>query len=481
MSRVKFKLSYQFFFTQFIIVLMACLMIGLLVSHFLKDYLFDSMVNDLTAYGVTISRDLEHSPGDQTNQVLNSYQRILEVKKIHFSILDQDNTVVYPNNDRPLPPDFTISDSDLKQLENGKVVVNKEDNRFNQVMSVVYVPILNMNQEYTGSIVLNAPISGTEQVVGTINQYMFYTILLSIAMALVLSLIFSRIQVNRINKMKKATREVIRGNYDTRLKANQFDEIGELAHDFNHMTETLSESQAEIKRQEKRRRQFIADVSHEMRTPLTTISGLTEGLVNDIIPKSETDRCIALIDTEAKRLAKLVNENLDYERIRSNKIQLYKTRFQAKAFLEVIKEQLDYLAEEKGNQIIVTAPANLEVFADYDRLTQVLINIVKNSIQFTKNGQIEISGRTDYKETIIAIKDNGIGMNTGELEQIWDRFYKADMSRTSTAFGESGIGLSIVKQLIEYHAGKIEVESEPEKGTTFTLYLPLFSDNEEEQ
>ncbi|MBF3375366.1 HAMP domain-containing histidine kinase, partial [Leptospira borgpetersenii serovar Arborea] len=105
----------------------------------------------------------------------------------------------------------------------------------------------------------------------------------------------------------------------------------------------------------------------------------------------------ALIDTEARRLTKLVNENLDYEKIRSNKIKLHKTRFNGKEFLELIKEQLDYVASEKGNKITVAVDKDMAIYADYDRLTQVFINIVKNSVQFTENGQITLTGTQDYK------------------------------------------------------------------------------------
>ncbi|EAC3357342.1 HAMP domain-containing histidine kinase [Listeria monocytogenes] len=479
MKRMKFKYAYQLFFTQFIILLIACIMIGLLVSHSLKDYFYQSQVDDLTSYGETISMDLRHSPQDATVQVLNTYQRTLDVKKIHYTIKNANDKTIYPTQmDQPLPKDFSISSEDKKKLESGETVSKKIDNRFNREMTIVYVPIMD-GDKFVGSIVLNSPISGTEQVIGTINRYMFYTILLSITVALILSAILSKLQVNRINKLRAATKDVIQGNYKARLKENNFDEIGALAIDFNKMTQTLEISQEEIERQEKRRRQFIADVSHEMRTPLTTISGLTEGLVNDIIPKSETDRCIALIDTEARRLTKLVNENLDYEKIRSNKIKLHKTRFNGKEFLELIKEQLDYVASEKGNKITVAVDKDMAIYADYDRLTQVFINIVKNSVQFTENGQITLTGTQDYKESVLTITDTGIGMNTEELEQIWERFYKADMSRTNTAFGESGIGLSIVKQLIEYHDGTITVTSEPNKGTSFTIRLPFFQDNEQ--
>lgn len=477
MMSVKFKYIYQLFLTQFVILLIACLMIGLSISHFLKDYFFEEQVGILTKYGDTISNDLKYSPGNQTVSVLNSYQRILDVNHIHYTIMNNENQTIYPSSSRPLPPDFKISDADMKKLKKGETVTIKVDSRFNQEMSVVYVPIMN-GESYLGAVILNAPISGTEKVVGTINQYMFYAILISILVALILSFLMSKLQVNRINKLRDATKRVTRGDYETRLKENKVDEIGELAHDFNRMTENLAESREEIERQERRRRQFITDVSHEMRTPLTTISGLTEGLVNDVIPKSETSRAIKLIDTEAKRLTKLVNENLDYERIQANKIVLYPTKFGVHAFLDLLSEQLEPLAREKKNILIVDAPLDLEVYADYDRLTQIVMNIVKNSIQFTENGTITLRGYKDYKETILQIHDTGIGMDTEELEQIWERFYKADISRTNTAFGESGIGLSIVRQLVEIHGGSVTAESEPGCGSTFTIRLPFYGDND---
>ncbi|EUJ32792.1 putative two-component sensor histidine kinase [Listeria floridensis FSL S10-1187] len=321
-------------------------MIGLLVSQFLKNYFYESQVEVLTNYGEKISAELKHAAGDQTLSTLEAYQRVLDVNDIRYTLLNESNETLFPASSRPLPPDFKISESDTKKLKNGKTVTIKVDNRFNQEMSVVYVPLMN-GDTYLGSIILNSPISGTEKVIDAINRYMFFTILLSIAIALILSAILAKLQVNRINRLRDATKRVIAGDYETRLRENNWDEIGELASDFNQMTKTLSASREEVERQEKRRRQFIADVSHEMRTPLTTISGLTEGLVNDVIPESETKRVIHLIDKESRRLTKLVNENLDYERIRSNKIKLYKTRFSVKSIAELLMEQLEPLANAK--------------------------------------------------------------------------------------------------------------------------------------
>ncbi|WP_167628891.1 two component system sensor histidine kinase PieS [Listeria valentina] len=476
---MKFKYVYQLFATQFIILLATCLLIGLLISNFLKDYLYESQVELLTKYGEKISSEIRF-PGDEDMRTtsLEAYQHVLDVDNIRYTILNNHEQIVFPTSNRPLPPDFKISKKASKNLKKGETVTIKVDNRFNQEMSVVYVPILS-GKTFLGSVILNSPISGTEKVIGTINRYMFFTILLSVIIALVLSAILAKLQVNRINRLREATKRVISGDYETRLNENNWDEIGALSSDFNKMTETLAASKEEIERQEKRRRQFIADVSHEMRTPLTTISGLTEGLVNNVIPESETNRVIHLIDKESRRLTKLVNENLDYERIRANKIKLEKSRFSVQALSDVLVEQLEPLAHLKSDQLILDIETDLLVFADYDRLTQILLNILKNSIQFTENGSITLSGRSDYKETILEITDTGVGMDPKELEQIWDRFYKADLSRTSTSFGESGIGLSIVKQLVKAHDGSITVTSKQNQGTSFVIRLPNFSDLEE--
>ena len=154
-----------------------------------------------------------------------------------------------------------------------------------------------------------------------------------------------------------------------------------------------------------------------------------------------------LVSKETNRLIRLVNENLDYEKIRSNQVKLMKEEIELVEVLEIIQDQLEILAEVKSNKIVVEVEENVRFFADYDRLVQILINITKNSIQFTENGTIALRGKAGYKETIIEIEDTGIGIDPKEVENIWRRFYKADLSRTTNPYGEFGLGFSIVKQL----------------------------------
>jgi signal transduction histidine kinase len=295
---------------------------------------------------------------------------------------------------------------------------------------------------------------------------------LSGIVALIISYFYAMFQVRRINRMKGATKEVANGNFDIILPVHNRDEFDELAEDFNQMTFSLKESQEEIKRQEERRRQFMADASHEMRTPLTTINGLLEGLEYNAIPENQKENAIRLMKNETERLIRLVNENLDYEKIRTNQISIVVKKFNATDALKTILSQLESKAEPANDQLILETTQEIDIFADYDRFVQIMVNIIQNAIQFTKDGEIRVKIEKGYLETIIEISDTGIGMTEEQLKNIWDRYYKVDPSRKNRKFGESGLGLPIVQQLVRLHKGKIDVKSELNQGTTFRISFP---------
>jgi signal transduction histidine kinase len=272
--------------------------------------------------------------------------------------------------------------------------------------------------------------------------------------------------------MRKATKQIADGNFDVHLDVKNNDELDDLAEDFNQMAVALKDSHIEIDRQEERRRNFMADVAHEMRTPLTTINGLLEGLAFNAIPENQKDRCISLMQNETRRLIRLVNENLDYEKILTNQITIAIQKLNGTEILENVIEQLDKKAQEKNDQLILETIEPVDVYADYDRFVQVMVNVITNAIQFTEDGEIRIGITRGYMETIVTISDTGIGMSEEQVKNIWDRYYKADPSRKNTKYGESGLGLSIVDQLVKLHGGTIKVESKLDEGTTFTITFP---------
>ncbi|POD87053.1 Sensor histidine kinase YclK [Lactiplantibacillus plantarum subsp. plantarum] len=305
-----------------------------------------------------------------------------------------------------------------------------------------------------------------------IEKNLFIALLVSGIAALLLSYILARYSVRRINRLRYATHSVANGDFDIQVDSNHKDEIDDLADDFNGMVNSLRTSNEEIKRQEKRRREFMADAAHEMRTPLTTINGILEGLAYDAIPEEDKGHSIELMQNETKRLIRLVNENLDYEKIRTGQIALNKTNFDGAEVLHNLVEQLTKKAAAADDEFKLTVPEKLPVWADYDRFVQVLFNIMQNAIQFSQANVIEVTGsRTDHA-TVVAIQDHGIGMTPDQVKNIWERYYKADPSRKNTKYGESGLGLAISHQLVQQHGGSIKVDSVENEGTCFTVTFP---------
>jgi signal transduction histidine kinase len=430
---------------------------------------YKNKVDELESYGENILRDITEG-NLSSDRIVNEYMTVLGGRNISFSIFDEKGSVIFPADKHG--GDLRLVDEVLEQISSGEtLIVKNRTKRSNQEVTLVAIPYI-VNGQLAGGILLTAPISGSREMISQINQYLFYTVLIALVVAVLLSLILSRIHVHRIKRIQAATSSVAGGNYTVKLPSSTFDEIGELAEDFNSMVMRLNTSKEEIESLENRRRNFMSDVSHELRTPLTTISGVIEGLKNNMIAEEEKEKGIQLVSKETKRLIRLVNENLDYDKIRSNQIKLTKEEIPLDELFEIIQEQLSLQAEEKGNSIQIEVEEGTSIFADYDRLVQILINITKNSIQFTSNGSIYLRGKNGIRETIIEIQDTGIGIDPMEIEKIWHRFYKAEISRTSNPFGEFGLGLSIVKQLVQLHNGKIEVTSEKGKGTIFTIRFP---------
>ena len=470
--KFKLKYFYQQFFSHMGILIVAFLVLSLLFAKYMEEFIYKNNADELIAYGEQMIEDLNRT-GDTGTYIFSSYTRVLAGQNIKYSIFNENRKIIYPTGGR-----IILKDEEWESIENGNIhIVNQDYKRFEQGVTFVLLPIF-QNDEFIGGILLYSPISGLSEMITEINQYLFYMVIIALVISLLLSWFLSTFHVKRIKKLQHATSQVAEGNYDVHVHSSNVDEIGELAEDFNKMVDQLKTQMDEIDSLENRRRQFMADVSHELRTPLTTISGVVEGIRSDMIPVEEQAKGMNLVSKETKRLIRLVNENLDYEKVRSNQVKLMKEDIQMAEVLEIIQEQLDLLAEEKNDRIIVETDEEVYVNADYDRLTQILINIVKNSIQFTENGSIYLRAKQGDSETIIEIEDTGIGMNPDEVKNIWRRFYKADISRANNPYGEFGLGLSIVQQLVHMHDGTIEVTSEKGKGTKFEIRIPYVKERD---
>src|SRR5699024_5111700 len=393
--------------------------------------------------------------------------QLLASEIIVIQVYLSDGRTIYPIYDQRF--DANLSQEELQLIQSGQYLGFRTVDRYNQNGEVepyltVYLHHHDVGEFPSGFISLAAPLDDLQARLDAVRQNIFISLILAIIMGIIISTVYSILQTRKIHRLQYATRQIGQGNYDVTIATDGQDEFGDLSRDFQKMSHSLMESQEEIKRQEGLRRQFMMDVAHEMRTPLTTMSGLLEGLQHNMIPEKQRGRSLELIQRETKRLTRLVNENLDYEKIRSHQFVLAKQENDGNKLLDQIKEQLSRKAAKKNINILVEAEEGLIVWADYDRIIQILINLVTNAIQFSEDSDIILQGKMQEEYSEIKVIDKGIGIDPAHLKSIWERFYKVDESRKNTEFGESGIGLSVVQSLIEAHQGNIQVDSELGKG-----------------
>jgi Signal transduction histidine kinase len=299
------------------------------------------------------------------------------------------------------------------------------------------------------------------------NEALLYATFAATVVAIILSLYLSRNVIAPIRVMSLASQRIAEGRYDERVQVPGEDELAQLAHRFNQMAEKLNQVEA-------MRRRLIGDVSHELRTPLTAIKGSMEGLMDGVLPA--TYETYQQIHAEADRLNRLVDDLQELSRVEARAYELNLRPLDISLLLRTVTKRLSPQFESKHISLeLNTAPDLPHVFADEDRIIQVLTNLTGNALQYTpEGGRITIGSHQRNHELQITIHDTGIGIPAEQLSNIFDRFYRVDKSRSRRAGGGSGIGLTIARALVEAQGGRIWAESAGEgQGSSFTLTLPI--------
>ncbi|MDX9918066.1 MAG: ATP-binding protein, partial [Gudongella sp.] len=225
---------------------------------------------------------------------------------------------------------------------------------------------------------------------------------------------------------------------------------------------------------ENMRKEFVANVSHELKTPITTIKSYTETLMGEDIPSDVHERFLSVIDSECDRMARLVRDLLQLSNLDYKKTKWAKVRIDVNELIRDILLKLDVLLQEKSQETDCDlSNSSAFIMGDRDGIEQVLINVISNAIKYTEdNGKIQISTNISKGRVRIRVKDNGIGIPSYDLDRIFERFYRVEKGR-SRNLGGTGLGLSIAKEIIEAHNGEIKLISKDGEGTTADIYFPL--------
>lgn len=299
-----------------------------------------------------------------------------------------------------------------------------------------------------------------------INNALVISGLAAILAAMGVSWFVSQRIIRPIRSLVTVSHRIASGHYEQRLRLDTHDEFAELVDSFNRMAASLADTDA-------MRVRLLGDVSHELKTPLAGIKGYMEGLQDGVLPA--TPETFQLIHREADRLQRLVEDLQELSRTEAGQVQVQITTCKPSEIIMPVVNRMRPQFIEKNITLIPDIADNLPpVRADMDRTAQVLTNLLGNALQFTSSGgEVRVTAIREHHHLLFSVSDTGIGLAPGDLEHIFERFYRVDKSR-SRSRGGSGIGLTVAKYLVEAQGGSIHATSEgPGKGSQFSFTLPL--------
>lgn len=376
-----------------------------------------------------------------------------------IQIADLNGNILRSNNEFSLEEKFKIP----KGVESKIIQRTFKRELTNEKVMAIYVPLRNKENEIIGIL---RYITSLELVDKLIYRLFIYSIIFLLVLFLILStlsLFFTKTIINPIEKIILATEKLAKGKYNTRINDEFKDEMETLANSINLMAEKIQES-------EKSKNEFISAITHEIRTPLTSIKGWGETIItSDLNNKEEIGTGLSVIIKETERLSDMVEELLEFSKLEAGNLVIYKEK------VDIAKLVNDIISIYKGKfsqkKIVCQLNNNLAkkvINIDSNRIRQVIINILENAYKFSNyNSEIKINLKEDKKYTIIKISDKGIGITEKNLKKVKTKFFKSDSKKSG-----SGLGLSISNEIVKLHDGKLLIESEFNKGTTVSIFIP---------
>lgn len=334
--------------------------------------------------------------------------------------------------------------------------------------TIVYTKIVNV-ADYSSIIMVSGNITPLNATTETLASQMRYIALFMIVAVAILTLLMYRHIAKPIIGITSNAKQLPQGKYTIDPKTNRYKEAADL-------NNTLVQAANDIQKADKAKRDLISNVSHDLRTPLTMIGGYGEMMID--LPEEKTDENIQVIVDETKRLNALVNDLLDMSRLQDGRIVLHKEVFDISALLKTQLQKYDVYRMQEGYTIESELLDTIYVNADKIRIEQVINNFLNNAVNYGGEAKHIIVREIKKENTVrIEVQDFGEGIDPEDLDNIWDRYYKVDKEHVRVSNG-SGIGLNIVKQLLELHGVPYGVKSSKGKGSTFYFEMPIEKENQ---
>lgn len=435
---------------------------------FIRNFLLKEGVENIRQDSEWMVETLRNIPMDRNGDLEfnKQVQAISKTTEYQLAIYDSAKHLinVYPTDSSRTVPATVPNNVEQQTLEGHTMVLN--DSRSPKLMAWAQLPG-SSNQIRFMQISQNK--DQYYKPIKTIRWIIYSGMFISMALVIIVSILFARYISRPIVQLKDAAEEIADGDVKRQIHLNRNDEFGKLANSLNKMAHKLRADNRELQKINEQQRRFFADITHEIKNPLHTISGSLEMLELDELPEEQQEKYIKNAQKQTQRINRLYRDLVTLQRYESDDYFIQPRPFDLSRIARHLRELYHDKAAEKGLSLNITDRPCL-VMADPEKIEQVLENLISNAIKYTSKGQITLDYRTQNETVVLEVKDTGIGIDERHLDHLFDRFYRTDKARSRDK-GGTGLGLSVVKSILNAHGQKIDVSSKPDEGTTFWFKL----------
>lgn len=436
--------------------------LGLALDYIFSNFYKHSMENNLEYLTVHYAEMIEAHGGMMTGMM----DMMAEMSSVDLIIFDKNGQSVKASDNFDPPKLSSLTGQHRISLSEGSSVRFEATNQSGKRFLGMAYPVAGING-YKGAIMLFSSIDTVTQTLKNIRYLMLLAGIGAFLVAVGITNILSRRLSNPLLQMESAAQRMAQGDFDIRVKALTQDEIGSLARAINELA-------GELKRYRDTRSEFFANISHELRTPITYLEGYSKVIKDGMYDsEEEKNKYLAIIHEEAARLKHLVQDLFELSKMEEGKISFNMEWMDLSEAMKNSLRTMEPKIKGKALELQAEIEPNLPyVFGDGMRMEQIFINLLDNAIRYTEKGKITVAMFRDQYNVVAEITDTGSGIPEEEQPNIFERFYRVEKSR-SREYGGSGLGLSIVKKLVEMQDGTIEVRSRAGAGATFSIRFPI--------
>lgn len=393
-----------------------------------------------------------------------------------IEVIDTTGRIIIDSEDSDAFRKHTvIDDFDISDFGGKYYAINKFYKMFQEDYLTVFAPIT-YRYRVRGYVLIHKPMSDISAYSERLLRIMYVSLFLIFLLAFAVLMVFALSVYRLVHKIAKTSDAYMNGDFSQKIDIHTRDEIGHLAETFDYMANELHTLEDD-------QRKFVSNVSHDFRSPLTSIKGYVEAMLDGTIPQEMQDKYLNIILFETERLNKLTSSLLELNKYGSHgKTMLYISDFDINYIIRMTSLTFEGICNEKHISIeLILSGQKLYVTADMAKIQQVIYNLADNAIKFSHpDSSITIETTEKNEKVFVSVKDSGIGIPRDSLKKIWERFYKTDLSRGKDKYG-TGLGLSIVKEIIQAHGENINVISTEGVGTEFIFTLPLAKEQDKIQ